>query len=81
MFGYLLSGEVFAQAEEEIEALKEIPFPVPYITNFDVYGNLEIGFTARVKDRIDLKQMVDAGLLEIILINDSLELPIVGTPD
>jgi len=39
-FGYLLSGEVLVTQKEEVAALEAIPFPIPYVTGFDKFGNI-----------------------------------------
>ena len=44
----MLSGEVFVTHPDEVAALKEIPFPVPYVTSFDKYGYVEVKFNHRV---------------------------------
>ena len=67
--------------ESEIEELRQsIPFPIPYITAFDNYGNIEIAFNHKVESRIDLKQLVDSGLLSIDLINEQLDIAVQGSP-
>ena len=66
-----MSGEAFVTHETEIEELrKSIHFPIPYITDFDSYGYIEIAFNHKVESRVDLKELVDSGLLSIDLINE-----------
>ena len=79
-YGYLLSGQVYASTEEEAAALaEEIPFAVPYVSGFDSRGNMEIRFNHNVLLRDNLKEIVDAGLIEFTLINDLVDMPVGGS--
>ena len=80
MYSYLLSGEVFVTHEEEVKILKdEIPFPLPYLTNFDKFGYIDIQFNHKVEERDDIKKLVDSGLLSIDLVNEQLDISVSGT--
>ena len=75
----MLSGEVFVTHEEEVEALKSIPFPLPYVTGFDKYGFVDVAFSHKIESRVDLKSFVDSGLMSIALVNEQLEISVSGT--
>ena len=57
-YGYVLSGMVYPQNAEwddaALEALRELPFPVPYVTNFTREGYVTVEFSRDIQYRDDL---------------------------